>query len=254
MNSAKKYVLLEPSIYERQFQQNSETHSISARNPTEQSLTRLDGEMRSILESADPDDVKVKRYSVALKRFREFSGQTIEKHESQILDEIEILDSVPPNVRYKAKRLLQVIRDIPELTWNGRGELVYMQSAIPNSNIVALFNDILKQQKGTQMYRPAGWKEFANGLARAREITRELIPNYGSWKIIQQQGNGHNLTRANTSVASVHSKLAEEDEEDISISPKRLKRTLSLKGRFPPSKHPRTVRRKRNKLNRWELY
>ena len=82
-------------------------------------------------------------------------------------------------MRYKAKRLLYAIRQIPDLEWNDRGELVYHQSVVPQSNIVALFNDILKIK---QPIRAVGWEEFAEGLASSNDVVRDLVPNHSSWK------------------------------------------------------------------------
>ena len=107
----------------------------------------------------------------------------------------DILESVPPTSRYKAKRILTAIRHIPELSWNDRGELVYKQSAIPRSNIVELFADILKSNRKD---RPAGWSEFAEGLASSNLIGKDLVANNDSWKIIN-----HRVTAPHASVTPI---------------------------------------------------
>ena len=140
MQHAKKFVLVDPKAYSRQIKMPS-VHTIA-----EPSSVSLDDEVRSILDSFEPDDVKVKRYVMTLKKFRDRSAPPTRPATSarEGIGEDNILDSVPPTIRYKARRLLHVISQIPELKWNERGKLIYKQSVVPSSNIVELFNDILK--------------------------------------------------------------------------------------------------------------
>ena len=65
MEHAKKMMLVEPNFYRP--------------TTTEKTLTGLDKEMQEILHSSVPDDVKIKQYSQALKKFvsyQEIPGQT----------------------------------------------------------------------------------------------------------------------------------------------------------------------------------
>ena len=67
--------------------------------------------------------------------------------------------------------------------WSERGELVYKQATVPNSNIIELVNDVLRQKSSD---RAVGWREFASGLGSASvKISRDLITNNDSWKIIE---------------------------------------------------------------------
>ena len=190
MQHAKKFVLVDPEAYSRQIKMPS-VHTIA-----EPSSVSLDDEVRSILDSFEPDDVKVKRYVMTLKKFRDRSAPPTTSTSSvrDSIGEEDILESVPPTTRYKAKRLLHAIRQIPDLKWNERGELVYKQSIVPHSNIVELFNDILKAKQPT---RAVGWEQFADGLASSNELNKDLVPNHASWKRIKEQRSTKQVIRSN---------------------------------------------------------
>ena len=178
MQHAKKFVLVDPEAYSRQIK-------MPAVHTFEPTSASLDDEVRSILDSYEADDVKAKRYLMTIKKFRDRSAPpAAPSAPRESIDEDDILESVPPASRYKAKRLLHAIRQIPDLEWNERGELVYRQSVVPQSNIVELFNDILKLK---QVNRAVGWEEFADGLASSNQIIKDLVPNHSSWKRIKDQ-------------------------------------------------------------------
>ena len=98
MQHAKKFVLVDPEAYSRQIKIPS-AHTIA-----EPSSVSLDDEVRSILDSFEPDDVKVKRYVMTLKKFRDRSAPPTTSASSirDSISEEDILESVPPTTRYKA--------------------------------------------------------------------------------------------------------------------------------------------------------
>lgn len=174
MEYAKKYVLVDPVMYSRT--------QVSASLPPPVKISRLDNEVRDILEGNEPDDAKAKHYAMALKKFR--VRQPVRDEDDKV-DETEIIESVPTTVRHKAKRMIRIVKESPHLAWNERGELIYNQTTIPGSSIVELFNDIFRQRRLGED-RPLGWHEFSEGLAVSKEISKELVSNYGSWKVINQ--------------------------------------------------------------------
>jgi hypothetical protein len=157
MNHAKKLVLIDPKMYRPSMR--------------DKSLSAIDNDIETTLLSDLPDDEKAKRYMATLKRFKAYEEPKIEK--SPVVDQLEsnVLQSVPPNQAYKAKRLLQHIKRERDFDWTEDGEMIYKQTKIPNSNIVDLMNDALKT-KSTDL--PVGWEEFATGLGKA---SQELITN-----------------------------------------------------------------------------
>jgi hypothetical protein len=165
MNHTKKLMLVDPKLYRPSMR--------------EKSLSALDNDIDSTLQSDLPDDEKAKRYSASLKRFKAYEELKTEK--TPVIDELEsgVLQSVPSNQAYKAKRLIQHIKREPDLDWTKEGELIYKQTKIPNSNIVDLMSDTLKT-KSTDL--PIGWEEFARGLGKAPQ---DLIANTERRKYIR---------------------------------------------------------------------
>ena len=147
MDHAKKYVLIDPLMYRPSM--------------PEKSLSELDKVIQSTLESQLPDDEKAKLYVSALKRFKAYeSGMKPPPPKPNIESEI----AVPPNQQYKAKKLLRLIRDNPDIDWSDNGELIYKQSLIPNSHVSDLFNDALAAKRPAQ--GAVGWEQFDEGLER----------------------------------------------------------------------------------------
>lgn len=163
---------MDPVTYERHMSRIDHT------SPIEKKQSDMDREIRNVLDSSDPDDIKALKYSQILVRVR---GMQKPLKDNDI-DEKYILDSIAENVRHKAKRLLDKVIENTELGWNKYGELIYRQTPIPNSNIVQLLTDILKSRTHE---KPVGWYDFAEALAGSIDkVDKELVPNPSSWKII----------------------------------------------------------------------
>src|SRR5215470_16046990 len=178
MNKQKQYMLMDPMTYEKHMSRIAHTtHEEKRQND-------MDLEMRNILESQDGDDIKVLKYSQVLAKMRNIRKPL----EDNIIDEKYILDSISENVRHKAKRLLDKVKESNELGWNKYGELIYEQTPIPKSNIVQLLTDILK----TRTYeKPVGWHDFAEALAGSIDrIDKDIVPNQSSWKIMSGKTKG----------------------------------------------------------------
>ena len=185
MQNAKKFVLLDQATYEKRASSNRD-FAVPATTNADKHVTQFDHDMKSVLDSNEPDDVKAKLYTQALNKFKTLSQPpptlNIGSYADVVTDE-EILDSVPTTLRHKARRLLRFVRETTGLNWNDRGELIYKQTVVPNSNIIELVNDVLRQRSSD---RAIGWKEFASGLAASNvKISRDLVTNGESWKIVE---------------------------------------------------------------------
>jgi hypothetical protein len=165
MNHAKKLMLIDPKMYRPSMR--------------DKSLSAIDIDIETTLLSDLPDDEKAKRYTATLKRFKAYDEPKTEK--TPAIDHLEtnVLQSIPPNQAYKAKRLLQNIKRERDFDWTEDGEMIYKQTKIPNSNIVDLMSDVLKT-KSTDL--PVGWEEFASGLGKAPQ---ELIANTERKRLIR---------------------------------------------------------------------
>lgn len=177
MEHAKKFVLIEPAIYAKMQESHVHAEASAAIRPS-----IFQNEVKDILERNEADDVKAKHYQMAMKKFR--VREPVKYVDA--VDESEILESVSTSVRHKAKQLVRIVKENPYLTWNERGELIHKQTTLAGSNIIDLVTDILKQKRSDEE-RPIGWLEFADGLAESKEINKDLVPNYVSWKIIKRK-------------------------------------------------------------------
>jgi len=146
MEHAKKYMLVTPEMYRPSM--------------PEKSLSNLDREIQSTLNSDLPDDQKAKMYAITLKKYKTHDNNTRPKPKINLVD--ELADSLPPSQQYKAKKLLRFVKDNPDIDWTDNGELVYKQTVIPQSHVSDLFGDALATKRPVD--GPIRWEEFNNVL------------------------------------------------------------------------------------------
>lgn len=174
MEHAKKYMLVDPQMYRPSL--------------PEKSLSRLDQDIQSTLNGDLPDDQKVKLYMSTLKKYRTQDGNTKQPEPKLNLDN-ELTDTLPSTQQYKAKKLLRLIRDNPDIDWSDKGELIYKQTLIPESHIADLFGDIIATKRPAE--GPAGWEEFDEVLEsskvpstlakRRKRVTKRRVRSAKTW-------------------------------------------------------------------------
>lgn len=158
MEHAKKYVLVDPQMYRPSL--------------PEKSLSELDKVIHQTLNSQLPDDEKAKLYMSALHRFKAYDAKP---PPTKINLESELAGSLPPNQQYKAKKLLRLIKDNPDIEWNDKGELIYKQTPIPKSHVADLFGDALASTRPTE--GAIGWEAFDEGISHApASLVKKRIP------------------------------------------------------------------------------
>ena len=158
MEHAKKYVLVDPQMYRPSL--------------PEKSLSELDKRIHDTLNSDLPDDEKAKLYSCALQRFKVYDAKP---PPPKINLENELTGSLPSNQQYKAKKLLRLIKDNPDIDWNDRGELIYKQTTIPKSHVADLFGDALAPTRPTE--GAIGWEAFDEGIANVPStLVKKRVP------------------------------------------------------------------------------
>lgn len=161
-------------------------------------LTRLDTEMRDILNSREITDERErwKLYNQVLQKYLYFVASSSNKYQSQEIPctsgnnnndkkESEITEqfisaSVPVRYRRKAEKLLAKLRPLRTsnaLTWNKKGEVTINGLIIKDSNIIDLINDATRLRKS---FNPVGKNEFARFI-REQNIPREFIGNEQFW-------------------------------------------------------------------------
>jgi hypothetical protein len=168
MEHAKKFVLMDPRFAK----------------PTmkEKTLGGLDGEIDNILNSDQSDDIKAQNYAVALRRYRNYSQPSLPKVPNIDKLETEVLQSVAPTKKYKAKRLIKRLKHQKDVDWSSDGELIYQQEKIPKSNIVDLIDDVLTAKSVEAP--PPGYEALASAL-HAAETPRDLISNAARWNFMK---------------------------------------------------------------------
>ena len=145
-----------------------------AREESKKAPTAMDLAIRKILDNDMlTDGLKGKLYSETLARYK--NADNVEKK----FPDTEVLDSVPVNVRHKAKRILREIAENPNTEIDPRGRFVYKQTPIENSNIIELVDDILRTKR---IAPPPGWREFAESLGK---LDKSIISNPHSWSVIE---------------------------------------------------------------------
>ncbi|KAG8192081.1 hypothetical protein JTE90_025344 [Oedothorax gibbosus] len=104
------------------------------------------------------------------------------KHENELSDAIKSLYDVKKehnledevmnivHIRYKniAKEIIQFLKNQNGLKWTEKGEIIYQDKVIPQSNIVLLVNDFLRKQKSA----PVGRTPFLNALRELQFPTK----------------------------------------------------------------------------------
>ena len=178
MEQVKKMVLIEPRMYERLKSANGDIRVKSIRdkmtNAKDMVLSSLDTDMSNIL--TDPylsDDRKVQRYTSAQTRYNLMNApanfdESVENGEKGIPS--DVLASLPKNLKSKGNRLLDFIKNNPDINFNERGELIVDGSTIANSHASNLVNHVLKKSK----VPPIGWNLFKDKLQRMN-VPRSLL-------------------------------------------------------------------------------
>ena len=163
MEHAKKMALVEPRLLESLQWQQQEFQT-----PVGKAMSTLDNDMQVILARPDvsPDE-KVKLYNQVLQRYVNYhdqkqlaakapvqvtmadSGTTSVTSSPVMVDAIEkeVLESVPPRMKKKAQLLINRMKAHPQLKWSDRGELVYKDQVVPDTNVADLVNDVLRRRK-----------------------------------------------------------------------------------------------------------
>ena len=173
--------------------------------PLTSQVNHLNSEMDSLLKRKDiTQDEKARLYSQILQRYLNYydkrisqpvrvsvvsSKPTTEKSETQpepvdLPDNIEtdILESVPPTMKTRARQLVKKLKENKDLiTWDDKAQLVYEGKPIPGSNVVDLVNDALRHRKN---FNPHGWRLFAKALSDVN-IPERIVRNENRLKTIR---------------------------------------------------------------------
>ena len=101
------------------------------------------------------------------------------------------MDSVPTTMKKKARLLMSMLQDHPNLSWDEDGTVRLYGLPIPGSSIIDSVNDVLRQRKGIES---TGRQPFAEGL-RAMNVPQDFVGNKkdGNGCIVQKNWTFHHF-------------------------------------------------------------
>ena len=162
MQHVKKMALVPQMMVDRMMEAQREQQQLTSNTPIVQ-LSLLDKELKSILESAMPSDIKAKEYGKVLQHYSTLRSKEIFTPLSVVDVPVkpDLLTGLAPTYINKGKMLVQSIANNPDLQWNDKNEIIYKGRHIAGSNLVDLIHTYAKP-KSSQ--KPVGWRLFGRAL------------------------------------------------------------------------------------------
>ena len=186
-------------------------------DPNVSATASLQRDLSSVLANEDlSEGEKSQLYGQTLHQFQTAHGKALETNELQLPESISskinqrIMDSVPTTMKKKARLLMSMLQEHPNLSWDEDGTVKMYGQPIPGSNIIDLVNDVLRQRKGIE---PTGWQPFAEGL-KAMNVPQDFVGNKKRWEWMHRSKE---LDRPSSSPQ-------EEEEEDVFKTPLKSKK------------------------------
>ena len=132
----KKMLLVDPNSY---------------RKPVQREIAKLDKEMSQILKSDLEESEKIKQYNQVLQKYLSLKERTmnpwlVQEKEAKPIPTKDILKGFTKKNLIQAKKLLESIENNSSTSWNSRGELIFNETRIPQSNIKKLITDKIKKE------------------------------------------------------------------------------------------------------------
>lgn len=162
-----------PEVLETAKMQRNLSSVLADENLSEAEKALLHGEalhkFKTIYKKADREIVPSFLKDMMKEEREGHATKTIDRH---------ILESVPKTMRRKAELLLSMLKEKSNLSWDEDGTVRFYGKPIPDSNIIDLVNDTLRQRKGME---PRGWEHFAEGL-REVNIPQDIVGNRERWE------------------------------------------------------------------------
>jgi hypothetical protein len=150
--------------------------------PVDESLSNIDSEMMRIMQMKNlPMDIKIRNYNQLLQRYMTIKNirnqpMKLDVYEKDTfgMPENEIIDGIPVTKKEIGRLLLNFIRKQDNIVIEPNGEVSINGNRIPESNIVDLVHDIVRDRKTFKP--PAGSSSFLKALKSAN-VPLEYIGN-----------------------------------------------------------------------------
>ena len=189
-------------------------------DPNVSATARLQRDLSSVLANEDlSEGEKSQLYSRTLHQLQMAHRKALEINKLQLPESISskinqrIMNSVPTTMKKKARLLMSMLQDHPNLSWDENSTVKMYGQPIPGSNIIDLVKDALRQRKGIE---PTGWQPFAEGL-KAMNVPQYFKGNIKRWEWMHRSNE---LGRPSSSPQ-------EEEEEDVFKTPLKSKKWRS---------------------------
>ena len=107
----------------------------------DKALSQLDKDISAILNADLVDDEKAKQYVTLLRRYKIYSTPAPKPPVDPVK---ELLELIQPNLRIKARQLLDHLK--PEVKWTPKAEFIHDYRVIPDCHIAELVDDVLQKK------------------------------------------------------------------------------------------------------------
>lgn len=154
-----------------------------------------------------------------------------------------IIESVPPAMRRRAKLLLDMLQDHPNLSWDEHGTVIMNEKPLEGTNIIDLVNDTIRQRK---QFEPKGWQTFSKALKDVN-VPQDIVGNKKRWNWMNQPETDDEDSFEDSFETPSSSKFSKTIKKKSPMTPKR-----SLSAMITP----RGIKRefKTPKMSKWDPY
>ena len=143
----------------------------------DKTLSQLDEQIESVLNSDLPDDLKAKQYMMALNRSKHYDAVPKTPTSSIVPDNEnfeEIVNSLDQNQKFKARRILTQLKSEKDLTISEKGEISLDGKTVPGSDINVLLDNLLSKKRVTT--KPTGLTQMLDSIKEVG-VSSHLISN-----------------------------------------------------------------------------
>ena len=160
------------NMIERLMEAQREQQQLVSDSPMIQ-LSNLDEQMKRIIDSAEPSDVKAKHYEQIIQTY--FNIRSKDDQPIATVQPVNPawLTGLGKSYASKGKMLEEFVKSGSGLQWNEKNEIIYKGNRIAGSNIIDLIHTFSKPKVAK---KPVGWKEFGSALID-NNVPRAAIGN-----------------------------------------------------------------------------
>ena len=180
----KKMALVPHSMVDKLMHAQREEQQLVSNTPLTQ-LSLLDQQLKEVLESNEPSDIKAKKYAQVLQTYTNIRDNEIRiprVEPPQIEASPEWLTGLAANYINKGRILSEHVKLNPYIKWNDKNEILYKGNLVQGSNVIDLIHAFVKKTTA----KPTGWREFGRALLDSN-VPRTAIANEHVLRLLQAE-------------------------------------------------------------------